>query len=190
VTLVPILVIDLEATCADDGSIAPEAMETIEVGAVWATPDGTPLDRFQAFVRPLERPQLTPFCTALTGIRQADIDAAPLFPVVAEALRAFASRHHDATRWMSWGAYDRKQIERDCARHGVSNPLQLAHENAKRHFAKHQRIGKEVGMAKACELARIEAYGTSHRGLDDALNISRLLPWVLGERSLRSPPAA
>ena len=35
-----ILVIDLEATCCDQGTITPEQMEVIELGAVWATPAG------------------------------------------------------------------------------------------------------------------------------------------------------
>ncbi|MES8989501.1 exonuclease, partial [Cutibacterium acnes] len=56
------LVVDLEATCADDGSIAPEDMEIIEIGAGWATESGVVLERFQHLVRPLVRPILTPFC--------------------------------------------------------------------------------------------------------------------------------
>lgn len=52
-----ILVVDLEATCANDGSIPAEAMETIEIGACWATPDGQVLYRFQCYVRPLDRPK-------------------------------------------------------------------------------------------------------------------------------------
>jgi len=62
-----ILVVDLEATCSDDGSIAPEEMEIIEIGACWATESGVVLQRFQHFVRPLQRPILTPFCKSLTG---------------------------------------------------------------------------------------------------------------------------
>lgn len=51
-----ILVIDLEVTCADDGSIPTEQMVIIEVGACWATPKGDVIDQFQAFVRPTEQP--------------------------------------------------------------------------------------------------------------------------------------
>lgn len=61
----------------------------------------------------------------------------------------------------------------------------MAHVNAKRVFAKKQKIGKEVGMAKACQLAGLTLEGTHHRGLDDAQNIARLMPWVFGERVLR-----
>jgi len=57
-----ILVIDLEATCCDQGTIQPEAMEIIELGAAWATPAGEVIDTLQRFVRPTGRPTLTPFC--------------------------------------------------------------------------------------------------------------------------------
>jgi inhibitor of KinA sporulation pathway (predicted exonuclease) len=180
-----ILVVDLEATCANDASLPPEAMEIIEIGAVWATADGTVLDRFQAFVRPLQRPTLTAFCVSLTGIRQGDVDAAPLLPVAARALREFADRRRgpDAV-WASWGAYDRKQLERDCARHTIENPLALPHQNLKWLFAKRQRIGGEIALSTACQLTKIKLEGVYHRALDDAINTAHLLPWILGTQSL------
>jgi inhibitor of KinA sporulation pathway (predicted exonuclease) len=185
-----ILVVDLEATCANDGSIPPAAMEIIEIGAVWALPDGTVLDRFQSFVRPLERPALTPFCMDLTGIRQTDIDAAPLFPLAARMLREFADRRREAgATWASWGDYDRKQFARDCARHGTENPLQLPHENARRIFTTQQQIGTAVSLAMACELAEIKLEGNYHRALDDAINTARLLPWVFGARRVPEFPS-
>jgi len=180
-----ILVVDLEATCANDGSIPPGAMEIIEIGAVWARPEGVVVDRFQSFVRPLDRPALTPFCMDLTGIRQADIDAAPAFPVAAHLLREFADRRREAgSVWASWGDYDRKQFARDCARHGAEDPLQLPHENARRIFTLRQHIGTDVSLAMACELAKITLEGSYHRALDDAINTARLLPWIFGTRSL------
>lgn len=173
-----ILVIDLEATCDEN---APSFdMETIEVGGVWAAGDGSVLDCFQAFVRPVVNPGLTPFCLALTGIRQADVDNAPTFPAVAEALRVFVARHQEpGARWVSWGAWDNLQVLRDCERHGIAPPIDLPHVNAKRLFAKARHIGKQVGMAKACELVGLRLEGMHHRALDDALNVARLLPWVL-----------
>jgi inhibitor of KinA sporulation pathway (predicted exonuclease) len=180
-----ILIVDLEATCANDASFPPEAMEIIEIGAVWAAPDGIVLDRFQAFVRPLQRPLLTAFCVSLTGIRQADVDAAPLLPVAARALTEFVDRLREPSAvWASWGAYDRKQLERDCARHAIANPLELPHQNLKRLFAKRQRIGSELALAAACQLAKIKLEGVFHRALDDAINTAHLLPWILGTQSL------
>lgn len=60
-----ILVVDLEATCAED--MAGWDMETIEIGCCWIGIDGAVLDRFQTFVRPVMNPRLTEFCSALTG---------------------------------------------------------------------------------------------------------------------------
>jgi len=181
------LVVDLEATCSDDGTITAEEMEIIEMGACWVTETGDVLQRFQHLVRPLERPILTPFCKSLAGIAQENVDQSPLFPVAAQALREFVSETSfpDAI-WMSWGAYDFKQMTRDSQRHGIASPLEMPHQNAKRMFAKAQRIGKEVGMAKACALARIEMEGQHHRGLDDAVNIGKLMPWILGNVHLGS----
>lgn len=179
------LVVDLEATCSDDGSIAPEEMEIIEVGACWATESGVVLERFQHLVRPLARPILTPFCKQLIGITQEEVDQAPLFPVAARALQAFVNEVASKdTVWMSWGNYDHKQLTRDAQRHGITMPLLIPHQNAKRLFAKAQRIGKEVGMIRACALTGIALEGQHHRGLDDAVNIARLMPWVLGHATL------
>jgi len=185
-----ILVVDLEATCADDGSVPPAAMEIVEIGAVWATADGAVLERFQSFVRPLERPILTPFCINLTGIRQTDVDAAAHFPVAARLLRKFADRRREpGVLWTSWGDYDRKQFARDCVRHGVEEPLQLPHENARRNFTVRQHIGSDVSLARACEMAQIKLEGSYHRALDDAINTARLLPWIRGHRGLEDGPS-
>ena len=66
-SVTPVLVIDLEATCDDADGLPASDMEIIEIGAVWATAEGSVLDTFQALVRPVVRPQLTPFCRQLTN---------------------------------------------------------------------------------------------------------------------------
>ncbi|GHT99064.1 exonuclease [Betaproteobacteria bacterium] len=182
-----ILVIDLEATC-DDGNvkpIPPDEMEIIEIGAVWATVEGKVIDEFQTFVRPLLRPHLTDFCRQLTHIQQRDVDAAEFFPAAAAALTRFAQRHQgQSATWGSWGNYDAKQFARDCARHDIPDPLagfqhvNLKSQFAKRRFARSGKKFREVGMIKALELAGLPLTGDHHRGIDDARNIARLLPFV------------
>ncbi|CAB3805342.1 hypothetical protein LMG28614_06187 [Paraburkholderia ultramafica] len=114
------------------------------------------------------------------------MDAAPLFPAAADELHHFVERYQQSgSIWTSWGTYDCKQLERDSTRHSVTPPIKLPHENAKRLFAKGQRIGKEVGLKKSCELAGLALEGTHHRALHDALNVARLLPWVFGEQRLK-----
>jgi inhibitor of KinA sporulation pathway (predicted exonuclease) len=39
-------------------------------------------------------------------------------------------------------------------------------------------------MAQALRLAEIELQGTHHRGIDDARNIARLMPFILGIKKL------
>ena len=171
-----ILVVDLEATCSDTDPAFD--METIEIGACWVGVDGLVLDRFQSFVRPVVNPQLTAFCTSLIGIRQADIDSAPLFPDAAAALRDFVSQHQQpGSVWASWGAYDARQIDIDCARHGVENPLaDWGHINLKKEFARVQKI-KRVGMKMALSIVGLPLEGKHHSGIDDARNIARLMPF-------------
>ncbi|WP_338014949.1 hypothetical protein [Aquabacterium soli] len=70
-------------------------------------------------------------------------------------------------------------MDRECHRLGLNNPIELPHINLKQAFAKARRIGKQVGMRKALELASLQFEGTHHRALDDAINTARLLPWAL-----------
>ena len=173
----PILVIDLEATCDDGDGLAADDMEVIEIGAVWATADGEVLDSFDALIRPVVHPHLTAFCRQLTGIQQAEVDSADLFPHVAQQLADFAQKHPSAKTWGSWGKFDAKQLAQDCERHGTPHPLSgLVHVNLKRQFAKARKI-KEVGMARALQMVSLPLDGAHHRGLSDAKNIAKLLPW-------------
>jgi inhibitor of KinA sporulation pathway (predicted exonuclease) len=56
----------------------------------------------------------------------------------------------------------------------------LPHTNLKQRFAKRRKI-QQVGMQRAILMVGLYPLGTHHRGLDDALNIARLVPHALGE---------
>lgn len=74
------LVVDLEATCSEGGSITRENCETIEIGAVLVHPRSMkPVTLFSTFVRPTKEPVLTDFCMKLTSISQEMVDEAPPF---------------------------------------------------------------------------------------------------------------
>lgn len=174
-----VLVIDLEATCADDGSLPPELMEVLEIGAAWVTASGQILDRFHSYVRPTERPQLTDFCKRLLShINQTTIDAAPTWDIAAARLAEFAQRHQQPGSWWgSWGMFDRNQIERESNRHGTADPLVgFKHVNLKRAFARTRKI-KQVGMATALQIAGLTPDGVHHKADDDAVNVAKLLPF-------------
>lgn len=171
------LVVDLEATCDDRGAVPREESETIEIGAVLV--DGEtlrPLRELQTFVRPVVHRRLTAFCTQLTTITQADVDHAPLFPEAADRLAAFAGN----AVFCSWGAYDKNQLARDARRHGVAHPLPGSHLNLKELFARATGARRPCGTAGALARLGFVMEGTHHRGIDDARNIARLLPYALG----------
>lgn len=178
------LVIDFEATCCDQGTVPRAQMEIIEFGAVMVDAQTlSVIDEFQRFVRPVRHPRLTPFCTALTSIAQGDVDAATGFAAVAAEIKTWAHRHANFA-FCSWGDYDRKQLEQDCAFHRVPDPLGAPHINVKRRMAEVQGLAKGLGLGSAIQRAGLAFVGTHHRGIDDARNIARLLPFVFGGRLL------
>lgn len=168
------LIVDLEATCADDGSVPREEMEIIEIGAV--IQDAATFEivsEFDAFIRPVRHPELTDFCIELTTIRQEQVAAADSFPdVLAEFNRWWQGR--DAL-FCSWGNYDRSQFVQDCEFHRVEYPFPGGHLNLKAEFASVQGLRKELGIAAALKRLGLSFKGTHHRGLDDARNIARIV---------------
>jgi len=186
------LVIDLEATCDDRahgngrGAVPPNEMEIIEIGAVLADAETLePIADFQTFVRPVRHPLLTPFCTTLTSITQDDVSNAKGFrEAIAELTRFIDGR--DAL-FCSWGDYDRNQFEQDARFHHVTLPFGGRHMNVKKRFSAELGETKRHGMAGALARVGLPLVGTHHRGIDDARNIARLLPWCLGRAKAPEP---
>lgn len=171
----PYLVVDLEGTCCNDGSIPKEDRETIEIGAVIATSDGLIISEFDEFVLPLRYPQLTPYCMELTGITQKDIDQASIFREVFSRFTAWWIPFRPLV-FCSWGLYDVQQFQRDCTYQEVPFPFH-AHLNLSEEFTRN--TGRKRGHRKAMEHFGITPTGTHHRGIDDARNIARILPFLV-----------
>lgn len=128
------IVVDLEATCDDQGAVPRHEMEIIEIGAVLVTASALQVeDEFQAFVKPVRHPVLTRFCRELTSIAQ-------------------------------------------------TYPMPSPHLNLKRLFSETRNLRKKLGVGQALRAVGLEFEGTAHRGIDDARNIARLLPYALGRR--------
>lgn len=172
------LVIDLEATCCDAGTIPREQTEMIEIGAVVADARTfARLDDFTTFVRPVRHPRLTPFCKELTHIVQQDVQSAPLLPEAIAALLDWLQEFPNHL-FCSWGDYDRKQFERECAFNNIPYPFGAEHINLKKQFSEQRGLRRRLGMAAALRTVGLELEGTHHRGIDDARNITRLLPFI------------
>jgi inhibitor of KinA sporulation pathway (predicted exonuclease) len=178
------LVLDLEATCCDQDTIKRHQMEIIEIGAVMvAAQDLTVLDEFQTFIKPIRYPVLTEFCKSLTSITQEQVDQAPGYVEAIALLKQWLSNYPNAV-FGSWGDYDRNQFKQDSKFHNIPFPIAYPHVNLKQLFSEAQGLSKRYGMAEALQLAGIELEGTHHRGIDDAKNIAKLLPFILGRQQL------
>lgn len=159
------VVVDLEGTCWDErdpGLWADQRNETevIELGAVLL---GAPDTTFRSLVRPRRHPRLSARCVELTGLTQADVDGAEPFPEVWRTFRAWAGDDRELLL-VGWGAWDDRQLRRECARHGLPAPRWRAW-NLKRRFARTVGAG---GLVAAVERLGGTFEGTPHRALDDA----------------------
>lgn len=177
------LVVDLEATCCNQNEFPVSEMEIIEIGGVMVNAKFEPIDEFSTFVKPVRHPKITDFCTELTSITQQDVDNAPGYK---EASRAFATwlKAYPNIIWSSWGNYDNEQFFNDAAFHNEKHPIHARHINLKKAFSKKQKIRKYVGMSRALKLANIVQTGKHHRGIDDARNIVKLLPFIFGDAQI------
>ncbi len=186
------LVLDLEATCCDLSGLSPgeresiprEQMETIEIGAVMVESKTLgAISEFQTFTRPVTHPKLTEFCTQLTSITQGDVDNAPGFEEAMESFEQWLTNYPNYL-FCSWGKFDQHQIKKDCRLHEIPFPLGRKHFNLKTRFARSQRLKERVPMPQALDLIQAPLEGTLHRGIDDARNLVKLLPYALGVKAI------
>ncbi|MBW4621501.1 MAG: exonuclease domain-containing protein [Cyanosarcina radialis HA8281-LM2] len=181
------LVLDLEATCCDRQTIPTTQMEIIEIGAVMLKAEHlTTISEFQTFIKPVRHPVLTEFCQQLTSITQDLVDNAPNYQQAIAQFKAWLYQY-DNFVFGSWGDYDRKQFEQDSQFHRIPYPIGSEHINLKKLFTANQSLKKRYGMAEALKLADIKLIGTHHRGIDDARNIARLMPYILGRKKIDNP---
>lgn len=180
----PILVIDLEATCWETVNPAGqpqsiESMEIIEFGCALATRQGDLLDSRSFLVRPTRFPRLSDFCRNLTGITQEMVDQAPAFPEAVAALNDWLGKPPDGFVWCSWGNYDRRHIAEQCRQEGVAaTVMDYPHLNLKRIWRRATGQKRKNGLANAMAFHGLDFEGRLHRGVDDARNMVRLLPYM------------
>lgn len=177
------VIVDVEATCCEQGEFPRDEMEIIEIGAVAVdAATGAVESEFQAFVRPVRNPVLTEFCRHLTGITQEQVDAAEDFPTVIQRFGEWLAGIGDYD-FCSWGFYDKHQFEQDSAFHGVAYPFAGPHRNLKLEFAAATGATKKLGVGWALRRLGLEFEGSPHRGIDDARNIARIYRELVTRRA-------
>lgn len=183
------LVVDLEATTSVDGSMPEGERETIQIGAVVVRASTLQSEQtFSAFVRPVVHPELHSFVTALTGIRQQDVASAHPFETVYPLFKMWFAGVPKVV-FCSWGDYDKKQLQIDCARSGVPY-FMPEHLNLKNAFSAAQGLRRRYSLSRALARCGLTFEGSPHSALADAQNAARLLPWIVGGRRIGEPRTA
>ena len=170
-----LIVIDIEATCWQHRPPPGQQNEIIEIGMCRLDlHTGTLVEPRSILVQP-QCSQVSEFCTALTSLTQAEVEAGIPF---AEACTILPSEYDSgSTLWASWGDYDKVLFERQSMAFAVPYPFSGRHLNARQLFTQihPMRGGRGVGMLKALDLLGLGTEGHPHRGVDDAWNLGRLL---------------
>jgi len=168
------LVVDLEATCWRGHPPTGMHNEIIEIG-ISGVDYKTKEIKFKdtILVKP-KYSEISAFCTELTSIDQALIDREGVsFEKACQILRdKYKSRDRI---WLSWGEYDKNQVERDCKLKGVENPFGRTHFNLKPLFSFAFGIKQDLGVAGALSHLGLEFEGNAHRAIDDAYNTALIL---------------
>ena len=192
-----IIVCDLEATCWT-AEVDPELRknqddecEIIEIGAVRVHPETWhQLDSYEGFVQATLHP-LSPFCTELTSITQAMSDAGDAYPDAWAKFVEWIGVPLEEVTFISWSSFDQNQFRREARRHGLPEPA-WTWVDAKRHYCDWRKWSLKDkgrwGLNRAVRMAGLDWVGRHHRGIDDAINIARLLHHIRDPR--RSSPEA
>eukprot|EP01105_Mastigella_eilhardi_P014418 TRINITY_DN3289_c0_g1_i1.p1 TRINITY_DN3289_c0_g1~~TRINITY_DN3289_c0_g1_i1.p1 ORF type:complete len:592 (+),score=140.92 TRINITY_DN3289_c0_g1_i1:156-1931(+) len=173
--------VDVEATCCKDRDPAFQS-EIIEFPCVVLdTSTRKVCAEFRSFVRPVLNTQLTEFCTELTGIRQAEVDAAPLLQDVLEQLHQWLVDQHlvdepERFAFATDGPWD--------LLHFLHNECQLKHINKRSYFdswinvrwlfAEFFSVGR-CNIRKMLHHLKLSFHGSEHSGLWDARNVARIV---------------
>jgi inhibitor of KinA sporulation pathway (predicted exonuclease) len=172
-----ILVIDVEATCWQGDPPPGQRSEIIEIGlCLLDVPTLARVERRSILVRPA-RSTVSPFCTELTTLTQADVEAGVS---LAQACQLLAQEYQASARlWASYGDYDRLQFMRNCDEFGIAYPFGPGHLNVKTLLAVALGLKREMGMRDGLAALGLPLEGAHHRAGDDAWNIAAVLVEIL-----------
>jgi len=175
------LIVDLEATCCDDDSIPRQEMEIIEIGAVMLEAKSLKcIDEFQCFVKPIRHPKLSAFCSALTSITDAQLEQGVYFNDALSKLKDWLQAY-PGFLFCSWGEFDKYQFVKDCEFHQLPYPFADEHLNIKKRFSQQLKSSQRFTLVEALDKMKMNFIGNYHRGIDDARNMARLMPFIMGE---------
>lgn len=176
-----LIIIDLEATCWEDGNYnRPDRQqsEIIEVGIAVYNILKHEIEVNESIIIKPQFSKISDFCTKLTTLTQNDVDKGVSLD---DACRKLAEYGANGQRtWASWGDYDRTQLERECKLKQIKFPFGKTHLNLKNLFSILMQTNRECSVSDALRKFKLDFEGTQHRGIDDSKNIARIFKELMG----------
>ena len=193
-----ICIFDFECTCTNDESVKLNAQEVIEFPVVLLNVKTRQIKSiFHTYVKPTEDPQLTDFCTELTGITQDQVDAGVDITVAMKQLHVWLGQQGvfgSEFIFMSCGDFDGNHLGREAKRKQFFVPNYLRRWiNLKKAFPQSRVDASKPdydfndfytiknckptvrGMTDMLELLELELEGRHHSGIDDCKNLTRVV---------------
>ncbi|KAM3136139.1 hypothetical protein pb186bvf_011761 [Paramecium bursaria] len=182
-----LIVIDYEATCFQDEDNLPQkkrrAQEIIEFPAVvYDINNLKVVKEFHHYIKPVEVPILSEFCTDLTGISQEQVDNGISIQQACELFEIFSQGLHRCIV-LTCGDYDMNVLKKEATRKKFeySNNLKY-YINIKKVFPKELRdpnSNRDPGMVEMLQNCNLALLGKHHSGIDDARNITRICEFLI-----------
>jgi inhibitor of KinA sporulation pathway (predicted exonuclease) len=174
--------LDVEMTCWDSPPPLGMKQQIIEIGIV--SMDLISLDiilEASYFVRPRQW-DISPKCTALTGITKEDIQSARSFPeVIADLTEAFEPKTKLCGTWRD----DASVIASTCRMQGLRSPLRYLLD-VEHLFQGAFLLKQQVSLQGAVKLLGLEFDGVPHGALADARNTALVHAAII--RRMRREP--
>ena len=164
--------LDLEMCCWNDGR-EPRTGEIIEIGLAKVDLEKLEIEKSASYIVKPEHDTVSEFCTELTGHTQRVIDrqGRPLADVLATVEKNFGTSN---IAYGSWGRDD-LVICKECNAKGIHYPFR-EYINLKTVFHIQNRLKKKrLGHKRAMQMIGLEWEGRHHSGVDDAINLARLV---------------
>lgn len=193
-----ICVYDFEAWCDKEENGGNKENEIIEFPVVIIDVKAQAIKSvFHTYVKPTIRPEITPFCTELTGITQEQVDGGMTLQHALRELHLFLGKEgifQTEFIFLSCGDYDGKHLKEEAALKGLFVPNYLKRWiNIKKTFPLHLFDGCEPvydfsstetirhckpvtkWMTDMLETCKLPLLGKHHSGIDDAKNIAGIV---------------
>ncbi|XKL65718.1 hypothetical protein PGB90_009138 [Kerria lacca] len=177
-------ILDFEATCDENGSLSPQ--EIIEFPCLAINSSNLQIEgKFHRFVKPKIHPQITSYCTQLTGITQNIIENEPEFPIIYDEFLQWLQKNlgtitPDKAIFITSGNWDLKiMFPQQCKFYNLEIPQQMKQWiNIKTAF--YRGTGHYPrSLSSMYKYLNITMTEKLHSGIGDCYSILTILSWLM-----------